>query len=257
VPKNPKEESADAAPAPAEPAAEAPTEKGGKKERGPKGKGEPKEGGDEKPTKGKGKGKGAPGAASTKKTKPIPDNPNFRYIVRVSNTDLDGRRATALALTGVRGVGLRMAEVTCRLAQVNPSEMIGNLPETTVDGLETILTELPTKVPTWMVNHPKDYVTGDAAHLIGPDLETGRRDDINLMKMVRSYRGVRHERGQKVRGQRTRSNGRTGMAAGVLKKDAKAAAAAAGKTEGGAAAPAAAATPAPAAAPAAAEKKKE
>jgi hypothetical protein len=75
--------------------------------------------------------------------------------------------------------------------------------------------------------------------------------------MVRSYRGVRHERGQKVRGQRTRSNGRTGMAAGVLKKDAKAAAAAAGKTEGAgattAAAPAAAATPA---APAA-EKKKE
>ena len=47
---------------------------------------------------------------------------------------------------------------------------------------------------------------------------------MNLMKMIRSYRGVRHERGQKVRGQRTRSNGRTGMAAGVLKKDAKEAA---------------------------------
>ncbi len=55
------------------------------------------------------------------------------------------------------------------------------------------------------------------------------------MKMIRSYRGVRHERGQKVRGQRTRSNGRTGMAAGVLKKDAKAAAAAAkGAEKGGA-----------------------
>lgn len=81
------------------------------------------------------------------------------------------------------------------------------------------------------------------------------------MKMVRSYRGVRHERGQKVRGQRTRSNGRTGMAAGVIKKTAREAAAASGKeAPSGGAAPAATpaataattpAAPAPAAKPAA------
>jgi small subunit ribosomal protein S13 len=82
---------------------------------------------------------------------------------------------------------------------------------------------------------------GESPHYIGPDLDTRRRDDINQMKMIRSYRGVRHERGQKVRGQRTRSNGRTGMAAGVLKKAAKEAAAAAGKEEAAPAAPAAAA----------------
>src|SRR2546422_6033274 len=38
------------------------------------------------------------------------------------------------------------------------------------------------------------------------------------MKMIRSYKGVRHETGQKVRGQRTRSNGRTGLTVGVTKK---------------------------------------
>jgi small subunit ribosomal protein S13 len=116
--------------------------------------------------------------------------------------------------------------VTCRLAGVNPSEMIGNLPEATVEGIEQVLGALPTRLPLWMVNHPVDYVTGDVRHYIGADLETARRDDINMLKMVRSYKGVRHERGQKVRGQRTRSNGRTGMAAGVLKKQAKEAAAA-------------------------------
>jgi small subunit ribosomal protein S13 len=123
--------------------------------------------------------------------------------------------------------------------------MIGNLPEPTVDGIEATLGSLTTKVPAWMVNHTREPVAGEFPHYIGPDLDTRRRDDINQMKMIRSYRGVRHERGQKVRGQRTRSNGRTGMAAGVLKKAAKEAAAAAGKEE---AAPAAAA---PAAAPAA------
>jgi len=164
----------------------------------------------------------------------------------MSGTDLDGTRSAALALTGIPGVGLRVAEVACRLAQVDAHEMIGNLPEATVDGMEELLGKLPERVPAWMVNHPVDRAGGERHHFLGAELETSRRDDVNVMKMVRSYRGVRHERGQKVRGQRTRSNGRTGMAAGVLKKDAKAAAAAAGKEEAAPAAPAAAPAPAPA-----------
>ncbi|HTT45626.1 MAG TPA: 30S ribosomal protein S13 [Thermoplasmata archaeon] len=235
-------DSKDAPVPPAAPAADAGPEpvpeKGGRKEKPGKGK----EGKDAKEGK-ESKGKGKPGAPG-KTTKVIPDNPNFRYIVRVANTDLDGTRPTALALTGVRGVGLRIAEVACRLSDVNASEMIGNLPEPTVDGLEATLGSLAQKMPPWMVNHPHEPLVGESPHFVGPDLETRRRDDINVMKMIRSYRGVRHERGQKVRGQRTRSNGRTGMAAGVLKKAAKEAAAAAGKEEAPAAAPAA---PAPAA----------
>ena len=234
-------ESKDAVPEAAAPAADAGpgpgAEKPARKEKPGKGK-EGKEG--KEPKEGKGKGKpGAPG----KTTKVIPDNPNFRYIVRVANTDLDGTRPTALALTGVRGVGLRIAEVACRLTEVNAAEMIGNLPETTVEGLETTLGSLAAKMPPWMVNHPREPFVGESPHFVGPDLETRRRDDINVMKMIRSYRGVRHERGQKVRGQRTRSNGRTGMAAGVLKKAAKEAAAAA-STEKKEEAPAPAAAPA-------------
>jgi small subunit ribosomal protein S13 len=232
APKEPKESLAQ----PTAPAADAGPEPAAEKapKKGPAGKGkEAKEGKEGKEAKAKGR-PGAPG----KTTKVIPDNPNFRYIVRVANSDLDGTRPTALALTGVRGVGLRIAEVACRLADVKASEMIGNLPESTVEGIESTLNRLTENVPAWMVNHHLEPVAGDSPHYIGPDLESRRRDDINLMKMIRSYRGVRHERGQKVRGQRTRSNGRTGMAAGVLKKAAKEAAAAAAKEEG-AAAPAA------------------
>jgi small subunit ribosomal protein S13 len=206
-------------------AAEAAGEKAPKKDRPAKGK-EPKDG--KEPKEGKAKGKaGAP----TKTPKFVSDNPNFRYIVRVANTDLDGTRPVALALTGVRGVGLRIAETACRLTHVNPAERIGNLPEPATDGIEAMLSNLPAQVPAWLVNHPREPIAGESPHYFGPDLETRRRDDINQMRMVRSYRGVRHERGQKVRGQRTRSNGRTGMAAGVLKKTAKEQAAAAAKEE--------------------------
>lgn len=216
APKEAKE-----APAPATPPAPggeaaAPAEKPAKRAPGAKGK----EGKEAKEPKSK--ARAGPGA---KPTKVIPDNPNFRYIVRIANTDLDGTRPTALALTGVRGVGLRVAEVACHLASVGASEMIGNLPEATVEGLESTLGELASRVPPWMVNHPHEPMVGESPHFFGPDLETRRRDYVNQMKMIRSYRGVRHERGQKVRGQRTRSNGRTGMAAGVLKKAAKEAAA--------------------------------
>ncbi len=222
MPKEPKEAEPQAA-APTAAGPEAATEKAPKKEKGGKAK-EAKEAKEPK------KGKAAP-TPTGKAAKFVPDNPNFRYIVRVANTDLDGTRATALALTGVRGVGARLAEVACRLANVPAAERIGNLTEPTVEAIEATLAALPTKVPDWMVNHRHEPVLGESVHYIGGDLETRRRDDVNLMKMIRSYRGVRHERGQKVRGQRTRSNGRTGMAAGVLKKAAKEAAAAAAKEE--------------------------
>ncbi len=247
APKEAKEPETAAAAPDADAGPKAGDERAGKKERSGKSKDtkegkEPKEGG---------KGKGKAGAPGAKTPKFVPDNPNFRYIVRVANSDLDGTRPVALALTGVSGVGLRIAEIACRIAEVPANERIGNLPEPTVEGLEQVLQTLPTKVPSWIVDHRSEPVLGESLHLIGPDLDTRRRDDVNVMRMVRSYRGVRHERGQKVRGQRTRSNGRTGMAAGVIKKAAKEAAAAAGKTEE---APAAAA-PAPAAAMPAAAKK--
>ena len=44
------------------------------------------------------------------------------------------------------------------------------------------------------------------------------RDEINILKKIRSYRGIRHERGLPVRGQRTRANSRTGLTLGVSKK---------------------------------------
>lgn len=237
APKNPKDPAPSAGSKPAAPPTPAPAAE----EKAPR---------KEKPAKGKeGKAKaakpeGGPGAG--KAAKFVPDNPDFRYIVRLANSDLDGTRPTALALTGVRGVGLRMAEVVCRAAGVDGAQRIGNLPEPTVDGIEQVLTQLAGRLPPWMLNHPKDYALGEVHHFVGGDLETARRDDVNLLRMVRSYRGVRHERGQKVRGQRTRSNGRTGMAAGVLKKAAKEAASAKSEEKPAAAA---AAPAAPAAAP--------
>lgn len=162
---------------------------------------------------------------------------DFRYIVRMANADLDGTRSVAYALTAIPGVGIRVSEAVADLAGVSRTERLGNLSEQQTDKIEATLGNLGEAFPHWMVNRPKDWETGLDLHAFGPDVEVRLRDDINLMKMIRSYKGVRHEGGQKVRGQRTRSNGRTGLTVGVTKKaaleaaKAKKAAEAGGKKE--------------------------
>jgi small subunit ribosomal protein S13 len=73
-------------------------------------------------------------------------------------------------------------------------------------------------MPVWLLNHRKDIATGKDLNLLSNDLNLQISDDINLMKKMRSYRGLRHEQGHKVRGQKTRSNGRHGLSMGVIRK---------------------------------------
>jgi len=179
-------------------------------------------------TKGAAKDKGAAKAAKKgekgEKGPPVEKKPvikrdeNFRYIVRIVNSDLDGAKSIVIALTSIKGVGLRSAEVIARMAGIPRNTKIGELPESKTDELEKLVTEYSEKVPHWMMNRQSDWSTGADIHLVGVDVELNKRDDINLMKMIRCYRGIRHEQGQKVRGQRTRSNGRTGMTMGVIRK---------------------------------------
>ena len=61
-------------------------------------------------------------------------------------------------------------------------------------------------------------VSGEDIHPVSIDLKMLHEDDLNRMKKVKSYKGIRHASGHKVRGQRTYSNGRKGLALGVSKR---------------------------------------
>ncbi len=173
-----------------------------------------------------------PKARAPKKLEGVKED--FRYIVRMASTDLDGTRSVAYALTAIDGVGIRVAEALADTVGVPRYERLGNLSEVQTDKIEETLGKLGEAFPDWMVNRPKDWETGLDLHAYGSDWDVRVRDDVNRMKMIRSYKGVRHETGQKVRGQRTKSNGRTGLTVGVTKKAALAAQAAKKEEEGGA-----------------------
>jgi small subunit ribosomal protein S13 len=148
--------------------------------------------------------------------------PDFKYIVRLAATDLDGTKAVRVALTSIKGVGDRVARVVAAKAEVDPNELIGNMTDPQVETLQKTINEAGKTLPGWAVNRPLDYETGQNLHVVGPEVDARLRDDLNRMKKIRSYKGIRHEAGLRVRGQRTRANGRTGLTIGVQRTKAQA-----------------------------------
>lgn len=143
---------------------------------------------------------------------------DFKYIVRLMNTDLDGEQPTLYALRSIKGVGTRVAESIVRNSGVSPNKKIGLLDDSEIAKIQETFKEFINDVPTWMMNRKRDPYSGEDKHIFGTDLDLYKREDLNRLKKISCYRGVRHEQGQKVRGQRTRANGRTGMTMGVQRK---------------------------------------
>ncbi|MFC4359191.1 30S ribosomal protein S13 [Halobium salinum] len=143
------------------------------------------------------------------------DDENLRYFVRIGQTDLDGTKAVERSLTEMKGIGKRMARIVADTAGVDRTATFGRLDEDEIDSVVDVVENLHDHVPEWMANRRNDFFTGETSHVIGSDLQEKRRHDINRMKMISSYKGQRHKRGQKVRGQRTKSTGRTEGTIGV------------------------------------------
>jgi len=146
------------------------------------------------------------------------DDEEIKYFVRIRNVDLDGTKTVQIALTGIKGIGNHTSRTITALAGVDPHAILGKLDDETIGRIAEAVETYSGHVPEWMANRPQDVYTGKTRHLMGADLTMAIEDDINRMRKMRCYRGVRHETGQKVRGQRTKSTGRTGMTVGVRRK---------------------------------------
>ncbi|MDR2845758.1 MAG: 30S ribosomal protein S13 [Candidatus Methanoplasma sp.] len=155
--------------------------------------------------------------AKPKKETPTEDA-SFNFIVRIANSDIDGQKKIVIGLQSIKGVGKRVAQIVARKAKVDPTVRIGTLADDKVKEIESLVVSFVEYAPHWTVNRQLDYETGADMHLIGMDLDIIQKDDVNRMKMIRCYRGIRHETKHKVRGQRTRSNGRKGLTIGVQRK---------------------------------------
>jgi small subunit ribosomal protein S13 len=99
----------------------------------------------------------------------------FNYIVRLHGSNLDGTKLLPYALCELKGVGIRVARTMIKSLGLDATQRLGSLNEANIKRLE----------------------------------------DVDVMRETRSWKGERHARGLKVRGQRTKTTARKGRSVGV------------------------------------------
>lgn len=169
----------------------------------------------EKPKAAKKERKTAPKGEKKSSGKAKAEEDEIKHLVRISGTDLQGKRSVLFAMTGIKGINRRIAKILVLNSGVDPKATIGYLDDAQIEKLQLSVDSIANIIPTWMMNKQSELLSGDNKHVIGNDIYMSLTEDLNTMKKTRSYRGLRHDRGLRVRGQRTRSTGRKGSTVGV------------------------------------------
>jgi len=107
---------------------------------------------------------------------------------RIAGVDIPNEKRVLVSLTYIFGVGPTLAEKILRDTNINPNVRAKDLTE---DEVKRIATELEQKYT----------VEGALRRLV--------QSNVQRLKDIGCYRGLRHRRGLPVRGQRTKTNGRT------------------------------------------------
>lgn len=107
---------------------------------------------------------------------------------RLLGVDIPNDKPTHISLTYLYGVGDKIARDLCHKAGVNPQRKARELADDELSRLAALL--------------ERDYVVE------GP-LRRQMQQNINRLRDIKCYRGIRHRLGLPVRGQRTRTNART------------------------------------------------
>lgn len=107
---------------------------------------------------------------------------------RLLGVDIPGNKPTHISLRYLYGVGKKIALELCHKAGIDPQSRARDLRESEIAQLAVLL--------------DKDYTVE------GP-LRRQVNQNVQRLKDISCYRGVRHRRGLPVRGQRTRTNART------------------------------------------------
>jgi len=140
----------------------------------------------------------------------------MRHLIRIASTEIKGELPVKLALTQIKGVGDALAKAVIHVLKLDGEQQFGLLSEAEVARIEAcVMDPVGHGFPAHLINCRKDPIGGKDTHQIGTDLDIQHKNLLDRMKKIKSYKGMRHAHGLKVRGQRTKSTGRKGKTLGV------------------------------------------
>ncbi len=108
-------------------------------------------------------------------------------MLRISGVDIPEQKKVAFALRYIHGVGPKVAADVIHRSNIDENKRARDLTSEEIGRIQTVLEQ----------------------YVIEGDLKRKVADDIDRLKRIRSYRGLRHIAGLPVRGQRTRTNSRS------------------------------------------------
>jgi len=109
-------------------------------------------------------------------------------LARIAGVDLPNKKRIEIALTYIYGIGRPLSNRILQAAGVDPNKRVYELTEGEIAELRK---EIEGKI------------------LVEGDLRRKIKSDIDRLKAIKCYRGLRHMAKLPVRGQRTRSNARS------------------------------------------------
>ena len=146
---------------------------------------------------------------------------NENRVVRILSKDIEGKTKVYPGLTQIKGVSWTLSNATCQALGIEKDKKIGALTDEEIDKIQKFLKN--PELPGYLLNRRQDLETGEDKHLVGSDLELKVEFDVKRLKKIKSYRGLRHQAGLPLRGQRTKANFRRNRrkGAGIKKKGEK------------------------------------
>jgi len=109
-------------------------------------------------------------------------------MARISGVTIPDQKQVQIALTYIYGIGPKTSADILAQANVPPTSRVKNLTESEISNIQDVINEHYT-------------IEGELQRVVSTNIK--RLKDIN------AYRGLRHKLNLPVRGQRTRTNGRT------------------------------------------------
>lgn len=106
---------------------------------------------------------------------------------RIAGIDIPNEKRIDIALTYIFGIGDKVAKDILKIAKVDPNIRTKNLTSDEFKAIQAAIETLPTEGELRKIN----------------------RNNIETLKRIQAYRGLRHMMGLPVHGQRTRTNART------------------------------------------------
>lgn len=126
-------------------------------------------------------------------------------MARIAGVDIPSSKRIDIGLTVLYGVGRSNVHAIVKQAKVEPAKRVKDLSEEEINRIQKVI---------------------ESTIKVEGELRQEVNENIQRLKAISSYRGLRHARGLPARGQRTRSNARTRRGkrrtVGAMRKDVRA-----------------------------------